>query len=133
MKHFRCRDDLLDLAVGHPRKAIQRAVLNDDVECLGFFLQFSEEDPRPGWGFRVHGMKGKGMKGREWVYMVVYENRGFVYKSMDKTGQIPWEYWGGDGGLKDGDKPFQYRFRKSLREAMNERKKNTTGSSTKSG
>ena len=127
MKHFRCRDDLLDLAAGHPRKAIQRAVLNDDIECLGFFLQFSEEDPRPGWGFLVTGIKGK-----EWIYIVVYKDRGFVYKNIDKYGHIPWKYWDGKKGLKNGDHPIVYGISKLIA-GMPDGKKTTTGRSTKSG
>ena len=130
MKHFRCRDDLLELASGHPREAIKRAVLDDNVECLGFFLRFSDEDPRPGWGFRVNGF---GNKGKCWVYMVVYKGRGFVYKSMDRyPRQIPWHYWHGDGGLKDGDKPNIYKFYRQLREEENEHKKAVAGLPKKS-
>lgn len=118
MKHFLCRDDLLELASGHPRKSIQRAVLDDNVECLGFFLRFSDEDLRPGWGFRVNGLG----KGKQWVYMAVYKDRGFVYKSMDRPGTVPWRYWYGDGSLKDGDRPSWYKLKRAEAEKLHDKK-----------
>ena len=104
MRHVMSREDLLDMVGEIPRPAIRRAILLGRVECLGLFFRAVEGDHRPAWMFIIKGTKKK------WRVAVIMCPRNEVAFRIIK--KIPWQWYSGETGLREGDDPLKYHMRK---------------------
>lgn len=106
MRHVIGREHLLDILGECPRRAIQRAVLTDTVECLGLFNKVAPDVLYPAWMYRVTGAK------QEWIVAALLKEHGKVGFRILK--EIPWQYWNSDNrkGLAAGDNHIAYRMKR---------------------
>ena len=101
--HIRNRNDLIEYVINHaPYKAIERALLEGEVENYGAFSTIVAERETSGWKIRV-----KSKTGKEWILIVLADG---VVAVIDL---VMWENWIGDHRLDNilyaGDHPEIYR------------------------
>ena len=109
MRHLINRDSLVNMLGECPRSYVQRAVLTDDVECLGLFSSVVPGKPQPAWMFTARGIK------KEWYIAAVLKNRGRDV-GFRIVKDVPWQYWNSenDTGLKAGDNPIVYASKRNF-------------------
>ena len=101
--HIRNRNDLIKYVVDHaPYKAIERALLEGEVENYGAFEEILATD-FPGWIIKV-----KSKSGREWFLTISPKTEEVIVIK-----EVPWNGWMGnhrpENPLYAGDNPEIYR------------------------
>lgn len=105
MKHFRSREDLLDLLETCPLLVVDRLMEEGTVECLGHFNEVCQHHRGPSWLFRVTGRK------KEWIIMIHPHMQGAAYTHMQA---VPWEHWAGQrNSITGGDNPRKYAMNRA--------------------
>jgi len=115
MRHFRSREDLLNLLETCPLLVVDRLLEEGVVECLGHFNEVCQHHRGPSWLYRVTGRK------KEWIIMIHPHMQGSAYTHMQ---EVPWEHWAGQRtGITGGDNPRKYAMSRAAarRRIENER------------